>query len=650
MSENKGIAEKVSITSGGINQTRLEVLKQLVPEAFTEGKIDFDKLRQTLGEFVDDSPERYTFTWAGKRDAVKLLQSPTAATLVPDRDESINFDDTSHIFIEGENLEALKLLYKAYFGKVKLIYIDPPYNTGNDFVYPDNYADPLGAYLQLTGQTDAVGNLMTSNTDSSGRFHSNWLTMMYPRLFVARQLLREDGAIFISIDDNEIHNLRNLMNEVFGEENFIAQITVQSNPRGRQAENFVATVHEYVLVFSKNIASCSLAGMPLNEEQLAEFGNIDEKGNKYRLLGLRQRGSASRREDRPQMFFPIYVDPETSKVSLTQSGNYSERVLPRKSTGEDGRWMWGKNKVQEELSRIEGRWIQSREEWDIYIRDYLIRADGESRTRKFKTIWNEKQINYQDGTRELKDIFETNCALLDYPKPVYLIEQIITMASSGAGSEIFMDFFAGSCTFAQAVLESNRKDNGNRRFIVVQLPELLARSSPPQKMGYETISDVGRMRISRVVNKIRSQNASELIGYHTTDLGMRVFKLAQSHFKSWSGSPDTDPDIYNQQLSLFRDPLIEGWQPEAVIWEVALKEGYPLHSRVTQATVAGHIVYRITNVDNEQQFHICLESQINADLPRQLGLNNQDLFICRDIALDDSAAANLALQCHLKTI
>lgn len=634
-------AEPVTTTSADINEERIAQLRQLFPEAFTENKIDFDKLRQTLGDFVDDSPERYTFTWSGRRDAIRLLQTPTSATLVTAREESINFDESSHVFIEGENLEVLKLLYKAYFGKVKMIYIDPPYNTGKDFVYPDNYADPLGLYLQLTGQRDSLGNLLTSNPDSSGRFHSNWLNMMYPRLFIARQLLRDDGVIFVSIDDNEVNNLRGLLNDVFGEENFIAQITVQSNPRGRQAENFVATVHEYVIVYSKNITRCNLGGIPLTDEQLAEFGNQDDQGRKYRLLGLRQRGSASRREDRPHMFFPIYVDPRTAKVSLVESDIYTEKVLPRKSTGEDGRWMWGKQKVEAEINRLEGRWIQARGEWDVYVRDYLVQNDGENRTRKFKTIWNEPQINYQNGTRELKAIFETNQTLVDYPKPVHLIKQVVTMAG-GENDQIYMDFFAGSGTFAQAILEMNWQDKIKRRFVLVQLPEPVSANSPSDK--FRTISEIGKERVRRVIK----QGVNEDQGKDNS--GFRVFKLAPSHFKAWSGSPDTDTVAYQSQLSLFRDPLVEGWQAEPVVWEIALKEGYPLHSRLTQASVAGHTVYRVENPDSGQQFHITLEAQVTADLPRHLHLTPNDLFVCRDLALDDTTAANLALQCRLKTI
>ncbi|MDO8532948.1 MAG: site-specific DNA-methyltransferase [Dehalococcoidia bacterium] len=278
MSGHKRKANPVARESANIAAEQIEKLRDAFPEAVSEGKVDFDKLRAVLGEAVDERPERYSFTWAGKRDAIQMLQTPSRATLVPAPNESVNFQETGNIFIEGENLEVLKLLYKPYYGRVKMIYIDPPYNTGHDFIYRDNYTDPLDTYLKLTGQKDGNGNLLTSNPETSGRYHSAWLSMMYPRLFLARQLLREDGVIFVSIDDHEVHNLRLVMNEVFGEENFVSQVIVQSNPRGRQSDPFLATVHDYVLIWARNAEECVLAGAELSEAQAGEFDLTDADG------------------------------------------------------------------------------------------------------------------------------------------------------------------------------------------------------------------------------------------------------------------------------------------------------------------------------------------------------------------------------------
>ncbi len=244
--------QPVAKTTPSLTDDQLAALQALMPQVFSEGKIDFERLRAALGDLADDRPERYSFSWAGKRDAIRMLQAPSRATLIPARDESLDFDATQNLFIEGDNLEVLKLLYKPYFGRVKMIYIDPPYNTGNDFVYPDNFADPLDAYLRLTGQKDSAGNLLTSNPETGGRYHSAWLSMMYPRLFMARQLLREDGVIFVSIDDHEVHNLRLLMNEIFGEENFVASIVWQKKYAASSDDQGIASMHDYILGYSRS--------------------------------------------------------------------------------------------------------------------------------------------------------------------------------------------------------------------------------------------------------------------------------------------------------------------------------------------------------------------------------------------------------------
>jgi len=636
--------ETVETASPNLLVEQTEQLKLIYPQVFSEGKVDFKKLRAALGDTVDTQPERYSFAWAGKRNATLLLQSPSYATLTPSEDESINFESTQNQFIEGDNLEVLKLLYKSYSGRVKMIYIDPPYNTGNDFVYPDNYADPLENYLEITGQKDANGNLLTSNPETSGRYHSAWLSMMYPRLYIARQLLQDDGVIFISIDDHEINNLRMLMNEVFGEENFVAQITVQSNPRGRQAERFVATVHEYLLVYARDARKCQLSGASLTEEQLKEFKYQDESGHKYRLLGLRQRGSASRRQDRPNMFYPIYVDTNSGKISTEPSQQFTVEVLPRKSNGDDGRWMWSKKKVQDNIIQVEARLISTRNEWDIFVRDKLELEEGEERTRKIKTIWNDRGLNYQNGTQELKQLFGRD--VYDYPKPTALLLQIIIMAGDSDG--LYLDFFAGSCTTAQAVLELNYRDDGDRRFIMVQLPERT------NIYDYPTIAEIGKERIRRVIAKMQKENEGTL-GLSNRegqeDLGFRVFKLAPSNYKQWKSIDASDPEAYTNQLDMFADPLVESWNPLSVLWEVAIKEGYGLNTQLERLVeVQDNVVWSITDPDKEQSMLVCLDDELKPATLSALPLSREQVFVCRNKALDDTKAANLALQCRLKKI
>ncbi len=642
--------ESISKTAPNLFTERMEEFKNLFPEVGTGGKIDFDKLKMALGEEVDGRPERYSFTWAGKKDAIRLLQVPSRATLVPDKDESVAFDTTQNIFIEGDNLEVLKLLWKPYFGRVKMIYIDPPYNTGNDFIYNDNYLDPLDTYLMLTGQRDVGGNLLVSNPETSGRYHSTWLSFLYPRLFLARQLLQNDGVIFVSIDDNEVHNLRLLMNEVFGEENFIAQITIQSNPRGRQAETFVATVHEYLLAYSKDIDYCRLSGSPLTEKQMKEFKYQDKDGRKYRLLGLRQRGSASRRQDRPDMYYPLYVDTESGEVSTVKDSPFTVEVLPKKSTGADGRWMWAKEKVQKEIDKIEARLIRGRNEWDIFVKDYLDSEEGKERTRKLKTIWSDKSLNYQNGTQEIKELLGEG--VYEFPKPTALLSEIITM--TGDEDAVCLDFFAGSCTTAQAVLEMNRRDGGNRQFIMVQLPEPTPENSVARKVGYDTIAEIGKERIRRVIAKMNkeAEGKMDLSSREVPEnLGFNVFKLAESNYRSWAGVEEKDPEEYAKQMELYLDPLVEGWKEENLIYELAIKEGYGLTCHIEKATeITGNNIWKVTDEEKGQLFFVCLDDNLKQDAVKSLSLGIDSLFICRDRALDDELAANLALQCNLKVI
>jgi adenine-specific DNA-methyltransferase len=551
---------------------------------------------------------------------------------------------TRNLFIEGDNLEVLKLLQKSYAGRVKLIYIDPPYNTGNDFVYNDDFSEPLDEYLRRTGQLDDEGQSLTTNPRASGRFHSNWLNMMFPRLRLARGLLSETGVIFVSIDDNEINHLRLLMDEVFGSENFITQITVQSNPRGRQSERFVATVHEYVLVYARNVDTCHIAGASLTEEQQKEFKFQDQAGRKYRLLGLRQRGSASRREDRPNMYYPIYVNPNNGSVSLDKHGPFQVEVLPKKSTGEDGRWMWAAKKVRESMSRIEAKLIGTRNEWDIFVRDYLQSDNGDDRTRKMKTIWDEKEINYQNGTQEVKRLF--GAGVVDFPKPVALLKKIITMGGDNEG--VYLDFFAGSCTTAQAVLELNRADGGTRQFICVQLPERV------EVAGYATIAEIGKDRIRRAIKSMRDEERKKLDLTNREspeDLGFRVYKLGRSNYKAWQEYQGESVEELETLFDRIETPLVEGWKPELVLTEVLLLQGFPLDSTVTAEARFKH--NRVQRVESDAVGHrlfICLDREIADATIEQIGFAPEDVFVCLDSALTDEAKLRLADRCTLRVI
>jgi len=563
--------------------------------------------------------------------------------------EGVNEDTTRNIFIEADNLDALKLLQKAYAGRVKVIYIDPPYNTGNDFVYHDDFREAQDKYLRRTGQISEQGQFLTTNTKADGRYHSSWLSMMYPRLRLARNLLSDEGVIFASIDDNEVQSLRTLMSEIFGEENFITQITIQSNPRGRQSERFVASVHEYLLVFARDIDKCRLKGSALSQDQLKEFKYADNAGRKYRLLGLRQRGSASRREDRPNMYFPIFVNTENGGVSLKQDEAYSVPVLPRKSTGQDGRWMWSSRKVQDSIDIVEAHLISTRNEYDIFIRDYVDSEEGEERTRKLKTIWIEPELNYQNGTQELKRLMKAD--VFEHPKPLSLLRKIIDMA--GGDSGVYMDFFSGSGTTAHAIFEANVADLGSRQFVIIQVAEPTGENSGARKAGYSTISHVSIERIRRASQELKSQNNGklELDGEITIDLGFKVLRFGVSSYKLWEDYEGGDV----RQLELAFDqsvtPLINGWQPAHLLTEMMLQLGFPLDSRIEPLPhFIANAVQRVTSDFHAHSLYACFDATVSDETIAALSLGSEDIFVCLDSALTDQTKARLSDACNLRTI
>ena len=568
--------------------------------------------------------DRYHFNWNGKRNAIRLLNIPTQATLRPCREESLQFDSTANLFIEGDNLEVLKLLYKPYFGRVKAIYTDPPYNTGNDFVYPDDYAQPLDAYLRMSGQIDAAGHLQRSNPERSGRYHSSWLSMMYPRLFLARQLLTDDGLIFVSIDDHEVHNLRLLMNEIFGEENFMQQLIWQRNSGGGNNMKHLATNHEYILMYAKSRAEVGRLRRPLTAEEASAYQGRDEH---YEQLGPYKtfRLEAPLRHQRESRRYEI-VCPDGSKVVKYWAWS-AARFL---------RWK-AENKIVFKRN--------ANGEWQVEYKHYL-----NSSARVMRSLLTDMEQT-SHGTAQLRKLFERDDVFIfDFPKPVGLIKHLLQFSTDS--DSIVLDFFAGSCTTAQAVLELNQEDGGNRRFIVVQLPEPTPAKSDARKAGFETIAEIGKERVRRVCLR---ENA-----------GFRVFKLAESNYRTDDDVRTEDVQTYLAHLERAIDALREGWREEDVLYEVALKEGYPLDSVIARVMgLATNKVFRIAarrearlesaptgdlSASDGQRFYVCLDAAlVQGDIER-LRLSKDSVFICRDVALTDTLAANLALQCRLKTI
>lgn len=471
-----GDKKPVTLTSADPNAERIAELRKLFPECWADGEINFDKLRAALGDAVSAGPERFTFSWAGRADAAALLQTPSRATLVPKPAESVNWDTTRNLFIEGDNLEVLKLLYKAYAGKVKLIYIDPPYNTGNDFVYPDDFADPLAVYLKLTKQADDAGKLLTSNPETSGRYHSAWLSMMYPRLFLARQLLRDDGVIFVSIDDNEVHHLRLLMNEVFGEENFVAHIVWQKRYVSNVTAKHLSDMHDHILMFARDVELIQLKKLERSEAQLADYKNPD---NDVRGSWRAQDLSASKpyRAGEYTITTPagIKVDPPPGRYWRCHEQQYQEWVA-------DNRIWFGKEGTARPM-----------------LKAFLSEVQQGLTPN---TWWPFEFAGHnKEATLEVKKLFEGEPPF-DTAKPVKLLRRILELASSA--DSLIVDFFAGSTTTAQAVLELNREDGGNRRFVMVQFPE------PTENKQFPTIAEIGKERIRRVIAKLTKETPNML--------------------------------------------------------------------------------------------------------------------------------------------
>ena len=463
--------------------------------------INFELLKQMLSPDVVDGDEAYEFTWVGKKAAIVEANKPIRKTLRPCVAESKDWDTTENLYIEGDNLEVLKLLQESYLGKVKMIYIDPPYNTGNDFIYADDFMRSQEEENEQMGMYDEDENRLFKNTDTNGRFHSDWCSMIYSRLMLARNLLTDDGVIFISIDEHEVETLSKICDEVFGEENHVGTIVVKSNPRGSMSTSEIASLHEYLLLYSKFRYQVDVIGHELTNEMASEYKFSDVNGA-YRLLGLRMRGGFWRRSERPNLFFPIYIDPSNCSVSLEKSDVYCEEAVPiQPSTMEDGTWRWSKEKVRADSKLLIGKRVKRGDSfsWDIYQKDYLDRGSG--RRTKARSIWDESEINYQNGAAEIKDLLGKS-GIFDYSKPVYLLKQAMKMIGFHAEGIVF-DFFSGSATTAHAVMQLNAEDGGHRKFIMVQLPEKCDEASEAYKAGYKNICEIGKERIRRAGEKIR---------------------------------------------------------------------------------------------------------------------------------------------------
>nr|WP_241016120.1 site-specific DNA-methyltransferase [Serratia ureilytica] len=551
-------------------------LKELFPEAFTEGKVDFDVLKEVLGNYIDGREERYSFTWNGKSKARMLAQTPSTGTLRPCKEESVDWVSTQNLFIEGDNLEVLKLLQKSYHKKVKMIYIDPPYNTGKDFVYKDNFHDNIKNYKEITGQVDGEGRNLSNNPETNGRYHTDWLNMIYPRLKLARNLLKDDGIIFISIDDGEVSNLRKICDEIFGEENFIANFLWEKRIT-RENRKIVSNRHDHVLCYCRN-ASLServIGLLPMDDEAISRYKNPDNdpRGVWTSVPAIAQAGHGTKNQ------FYTLTTPSGREVD-PPSGSC---------------WRYTYQKMQEAISdnRI---WFGSD-------------GDGVPRIKKFlnegqqgltiESMWWAKNVGNNDSAkRELTKLFNGK-AVFDTPKPSSLINQMLQVSTDERS--IVLDFFSGTAPTAQAVMQLNVKDRGQRKFVMIQLPELTSDDSEAFKAGYKTIAEIGKERIRRAAAKIKEENPD-----YKGDLGFKVFKLDSTNIKPW----ELDFDLTEQDLEDQISNIKHGREEEDVLFEVLLKYGLDLTLPITEHSVAGHKVFDI----GMGALMICLSDDITLDV------------------------------------
>ena len=610
-------------------------LAALFPNAVTETinengevvrAIDKDVLMQEIScTVVDGKEERYQFTWPDKKKSMLLANAPISKTLRPCREESVDFDNTENLYVEGNNLEVLKLLQETYLGKIKMIYIDPPYNTGNDFLYEDDFAQSTGEYLMNSGQYDDVGNQLVANLDSNGRFHTDWLNMIYPRLRIAKDLLTEDGVIFISIDDNEVFNLKKICDEIFGSTNFVVQFAVQLNPRGRNLDLFVAKTHESVLVYAKNyLQPTTMFGVEKEGKMVDEYNKEDEVG-KYRAIGLRNRNQSFNPQTRPNLYFPLYVDPKTQKVSTVKDGTYTDEVWPDAPDGTKTCWTWMRTKVEKENNLVIAE--RSGDEWRIFRKDYLMSEDGSVATTLVKSLWTDNTINNDYGKKSIKELFGGN--IMSFPKSPELIKKLIMIGMQK--NDIIMDFFSGSATTAHAVMQLNAEDNGTRKFIMVQLPEEVDEKSDAYKAGYKNICEIGKERLRRAGAKVKADSPLTTQGL---DVGFRVLKCDTSNMKDVYYSP---ADYELNLLDLMTDNIKADRTPEDLLFQIMLELGVELSSKIEETVIAGKKVFDVAD-----GFLIaCFDADVTDETIKAIAQKQPYYFVMRDSSLaNDSVATN----------
>ena len=598
----------------------------------TEQAIDFDKLRQELSkEIVEGREERYQFTWPDKKKSVLLANSPINATLRPCREESVDFDNTENLYIEGDNLDVLKCLKETYLGKVKMIYIDPPYNTGNDFVYEDDFAETTADYLANSGQYDEQGNRLVNNTDSNGRFHTDWLNMIYPRLKVARDLLSEDGVVFISIDDNELDNLKKICDEIFGEGNFVANMIWQSTA-GSNTGTDIVTVTENIVVYVKNCNTFKFDGKLSSMDSYTLTDEYEAERGKYGLDKMDRRRVGSHYSD--ALNYPITMPDGTMRYP----GGYSEK------SKEGWNYLWSKTKVDWGLKNGFIEIKNNNGEWAVYNKRYF-KIDNEGnpieRAIPFRNLITSDMFNTAQGTSEIRNLFSDRP--FDFPKPSGLIKYLLLTCVRNDKDAIILDFFSGSATTAHAVMQLNSEDAGYRKFIMVQLPEETDEKSEAYKAGYKNICEIGKERIRRAGKKITDELAAkqqenglfaEQEKKKTLDIGFRVLKLDSSNMEDVYYSPSE----YNQETLFAQTENVKNDRTsEDLLFQVMLELGATLDSKIERTKVAGKEIYNVA----EGYLVACFDIEVSDEVVTAIAKMEPQYAVFRDSSMaDDSTATN----------
>lgn len=651
--------EKLKMQSHDVVGSNTQKIAQLFPNCVTErlgkdGKpelaIDFEKLQAELSnEIIAEGEERYQFTWPDKRAAVRLANTPTTMTLRPCREESVDFDNTQNLYIEGDNLDVLKVLRETYLGKVKMIYIDPPYNTGNDFVYNDDFAQGKDDFEQSSGLFDDEGNQtvdpMQRNTESNGRFHTDWLNMIYPRLKVARDLLSDDGVIFISIDDNEVENQKKLCNEIFGESNFIAQLATVMNLKGNNDQFGFAGTHEYTLVYAKSILNIEeLNGISLTEEDYADYTEQDEHG-KYKIgATLMRTGEAGFRSKRPKGFYPIYVACDYTSFDVIRHNDTDIVVYPLTKEGVEMSW----RRSPENLHQTRNEFVIKKTSNGISFYKKQRLEEDMKRGKKPKTLFYKPEYSSGNGTGMLKELFQGR--LFDNPKPIALISDFIKIGTNN--ESIILDFFSGSATTAHAVMKLNAEDGGNRKFIMVQLPEKTDEKSEAYKAGYKNICEIGKERIRRAGKKIaseREQRTSKLdsmlsgsdlskvkeeagSSVQNLDTGFRVLKLDTSNMEDVYYTPQEF-----ELQSLFNENVKADRTNEDLLFQVMLDLGIELSAKIESKQIAGKSVHFV----DDNYLVACFDRDVNESTITEIAKLQPIYFVMRDAsAANDNVIDN----------